>query len=204
MKRLIGIAGKAGSGKDTVADYLGIDHGFHKIAFADPLRLAAQSMFGVDRRHFIDRDLKESVHPDWGISPRRMLQLLGNDAVKPIFGPDIWIRRWSQSYNVVRHTDHVVVPDTRFDLEAEHVRAAGGVILHVTRPGASLEGEAGQHSSEKGVTFRHGDILLVNDGSLDELYGEVDMLLASLADLYGEADLLPDNLDARVTDGTFC
>lgn len=182
MKRLFGITGRAGAGKDTVADYLGLDHGFMKIAFADPLRSAASSMFGVDHRHFHDRKLKGAEHLYWGMSPRRMLQLLGNDAVKSVFGPDIWVKRWRLSYSAVRDTDHVVVPDVRFDLEAEHIREVGGVIIHVTRNNGAhaLDGEAAAHVSEKGVTFRDGDYLLYNDGDMVDLYDEVDVMISTL------------------------
>ena len=35
----IGLAGKSGSGKDLVADYIGEQHSFKKIAVADPLKI---------------------------------------------------------------------------------------------------------------------------------------------------------------------
>src|SRR5574340_612272 len=80
-----------------------------KIAFADPLRLAAYHIFGVDHCYFTDRKLKEEINPDWGMSPRRMLQLLGNDAMKPVFGSDVWRKRWQMTYNIARDTDEVAV-----------------------------------------------------------------------------------------------
>lgn len=158
-KKLIGLAGKAGAGKDTVADYLWEKEGAIKIAFADALRSAATSIFGLGPVNFIDRELKETVVDYWGI------------------GDNIWLKRWFLSYSAVRDTDHVVVPDVRFDVEAEAIRHLGGTIIHIVRPGTALSGAAAQHASEAGVTPRaDGDMYLSNSGSVEELRHKVDEL----------------------------
>ena len=175
-KKLIGLAGKAGAGKDTVADYLWEKEGAIKIAFADALRSAATSIFGLGPVNFLDRDLKEEEVKYWGMTPRRMLQLLGTEATKPVFGDDIWLKRWFLSYSAVRDTDHVVVPDVRFDVEAEAIRHLGGTIVHIVRPGAGLSGAASGHSSEAGIELRNGDMYLSNRGSVEDLRHKVDEL----------------------------
>ena len=43
---IIGISGKAGSGKDTVADFLVKNHSFVKVSLADPLKRICQDVFG--------------------------------------------------------------------------------------------------------------------------------------------------------------
>lgn len=175
--KLIGISGKAGSGKDTIADYLFERHGFLKISFADPLKAAASKIFGVNLAIFYDRDKKESPLEYWNMTPRRMLQLLGNEAVKPHFGDDLWIKRWFLSYQQVKDTDCVVVPDCRFDRECVAIRYLGGTMIHLERPGAGLDGEAGTHSSEVGPTQMAQDFLLVNDGTVKDLYAAVEVVL---------------------------
>lgn len=175
-KKLIGLAGKAGAGKDTVADYLWEKEGAIKIAFADALRAAACSIFGLGQCNFTDRELKEAEVEYWGMTPRRMLQLLGTEATKPVFGDDIWLKRWFLSYSLVRDTDHVVVPDVRFDVEAEALRRLGGIIVHIVRPGSGLPGATGEHSSEAGIELRDGDMYLSNSGSVEELRHKVDQL----------------------------
>lgn len=57
---IIGIVGKAGSGKDTVADFLVKNHGAFKMSFADPLKIFIQKTMG-----FTDRQL-------WGPSEHRL------------------------------------------------------------------------------------------------------------------------------------
>ncbi|MBK8773033.1 MAG: hypothetical protein IPM06_21745 [Rhizobiales bacterium] len=56
---LIGLAGKAGSGKDSVADYLVRHYGFIKFSFADALRREVAAAFGVVDGLLRDRDTKE-------------------------------------------------------------------------------------------------------------------------------------------------
>lgn len=175
-KKLIGLAGKAGAGKDTVADYLWEKEGAIKIAFADALRAAGTAIFGLDQCNFLDRDLKEAEVEYWGMTPRRMLQLLGTEATKPVFGDNIWLKRWFLSYSAVRDTDHVVVPDVRFDVEADAIRNLGGTIIHIVRPGAGLSGATGEHSSEAGIELLDGDMYLSNSGSIHDLGPKVDHL----------------------------
>ena len=166
----------SGAGKDTVADYLWEKEGAIKIAFADALRAAACSIFGLGQCNFTDRELKEAEVEYWGMTPRRMLQLLGTEATKPVFGDDIWLKRWFLSYSAVRDTDHVVVPDVRFDVEAEAIRHLGGTIVHIVRPGAGLSGATGEHASEAGIELQDGDLYLLNDGTTYDLGDKVDQL----------------------------
>lgn len=56
---IIGVCGKAGSGKDTIADILVRDHGFVKVAFADPLKRICKDIYD-----FSDDQL-------WGPSEKR-------------------------------------------------------------------------------------------------------------------------------------
>jgi hypothetical protein len=59
---LIGLAGYAGSGKDTAADYLVHTHGFIKLAFADPLREEVANAWRINpagQHIFSERSLKE-------------------------------------------------------------------------------------------------------------------------------------------------
>ena len=177
MKKLIGIAAKARSGKDTVASYLWERHAFTRIAFADPVKMAAQAMFGLSAEATWSDDMKETVIPYWGMSPRQLFQLVGTECVKPFFGNDIWIKRFMLTYGVVAETDDVVIPDVRFELEAEFIRAKGGRIIHLIRGDAK---PVNAHVSEAGVAFVEGDIVPYNNGTLEELYSMVDTLIEAL------------------------
>lgn len=167
---LLGIHGKAGAGKDTLAKGLRLHAGFQRMAFADPLRRAAAEAFGIELEWFVDPDLKGMVHPYWGITPRQILQQMGTEAMRKTFGRDIWVRRWRKDFDVARLNTHVVVTDVREGHEADAIRNLGGLIIHIERPGAGLSGAAGMHSSEAGIPVVEGDWQIVNDGSVMDMW----------------------------------
>jgi len=56
---IIALAGKAGAGKDTFADVLVKNHGFTRVALADPLRELCSKVFRLDYNLFLDHDKKD-------------------------------------------------------------------------------------------------------------------------------------------------
>lgn len=60
--QLIGLAGPAGVGKDSVADYLVETHGFQKFSFSDALYREVATAFNVPIEDLYNRDLKEQAH----------------------------------------------------------------------------------------------------------------------------------------------
>jgi hypothetical protein len=174
MKRIIGIAGKARSGKDSAASYLFAAYGFTRIALADPLKLAAQQMFGLTDAQTWSDAVKEEVIPFWGLSPRQMFQRLGSDAVKPVFGNDHWVKRFKISYALLKDTDRVVVPDIRFEYEADMIRDLGGLMIHITRDSAA---PVSAHVSEAGILHKPGDVSVSNNFTLQDFYDALDKVV---------------------------
>lgn len=178
MRKIIGIAGKARSGKDTIANYLWREYGFTRLAFADPVKLAAQQIFGLSQEQTWGDELKEVEIPFWGMSPRRMFQMLGTEAGRNVFGHDLWIKRLAYSMSILPDDD-IVVPDVRFNDEADFIRSQGGMVVHLDRPDAQAI-EHASHASEAGVNREVHDWVLYNKGTLGELYSGVDQLMTHL------------------------
>jgi hypothetical protein len=168
--RLIGITGRAGSGKNTVA---GLVPGAEVIGLADPIYQGLATMLGLDELELRDRGRKEAPIEWLGRSPRTLLQTLGTEWGRDTVRSDIWLLMAERR---IRELDRagaaaVVVADVRFANEAEMIRRMGGQIWEVRRPGQAI-GEAG-HSSERGIGAELVDVVIDNDGSLEELEARV-------------------------------
>lgn len=61
--KIIGIAGRKSSGKDTISDFLVGSEGFVKVALADPLKTMLSRIFNIEAKYFNDQKLKESELP---------------------------------------------------------------------------------------------------------------------------------------------
>lgn len=169
--RLIGIAGRARSGKDTVADFVVAAIGGYKYSFADPLR-AMLVPLGVDMNDPYWQARKEDPIPALGVSPRRMLQTLGTEWGRTLIHPDLWVLMAQQ--RLLNMGPGMIVSDVRFENEAAWVRRHGGLLIHVFRPDLK---EVENHISESGVELAASDAQLFNTGTLEELQQAVGELL---------------------------
>jgi hypothetical protein len=133
---LIGIMGPAGAGKDTAADYLLERCPAIKRAMAKPLYDMVNAFFAdvgiIPKWH--DRAWKEGLLPGFDVSPRHMLQQCGTEWGRGL-RPDFWhlpmLRAIASAKVYLRG---VVIPDVRFDDEAELVLENGGFLLHIDSP----------------------------------------------------------------------
>ena len=166
---IIGIAGHARHGKDTVADIIVRRFGFTKRALADPMKEACRVIFGWTDAHLYG-ELKDIVDPVWGISPRHALQSLGTqwgqwelskyDSFLETTGRKLWVNSL-----LAKIYDNAVVSDVRFPHEAEAIRARGGIIIMVRRPFAVDLA----HESERAIEEIRPDYTIQNRGTLIDL-----------------------------------
>jgi hypothetical protein len=187
--QLIGITGHAGSGKDTVASYIQkkykntyIEH------FADPLKKACATAFGIPENWFYDRELKEQETP-WAVSPRKIAQFVGTEMFRTIVADlyedhtySHWIRLLEMRLTGVSCPpegegdyyagDTIIISDVRFQDEADWIRQNRGIILRITRQG--FEGSVGIQGHASEISYASEDYLICNDNSKEILYATVD------------------------------
>jgi len=216
MAKIIAICGFIGSGKDTVADYLVNIHGFRRESFANSLKDAVAAVFGWDRtllegRTKQARDWREQVDPWWAerldmpnLTPRWVLQYFGTEVVRRAFHDQMWVA--SLENRLRNSTDDIVITDCRFVNEISIIKRLGGQVVRVHR-GAEPEWyevakyanqgldmfrekleSYGVHASETAWVGSSFNAVLDNNGSMDELYAQIEQLLKNQA---------PNHLDAN-------
>lgn len=172
---IIGLTGRAGSGKDTVREQLVQCHGYTGMALADPIRAMLRALLvasGTGPEWMTDRALKEQPIPAIGASYRHLAQTLGTEWGRFI-APELWLRI-ADGYmrDIQRETFcHMkfVISDVRFPNEAEWVRSQGGEVWHINRPGVE---PVRAHTSES-IEQIAVDRTVNNTGTLEDLAAEV-------------------------------
>jgi hypothetical protein len=172
---LIGLSGKAGNGKDTVAKYLETHHEFIPLAFADPVKRGLEAMFRLDHKWLNDTEAKEQDIPELGVSGRVLMQTLGTEWGRNLIDENIWVDLMRRKI-LMLDTYDIVVTDVRFDNEAALIQELGGTLITVVREGKKDVGILG-HASEAGLTSSFGSLILHNEGSKEELFKLVDKIL---------------------------
>lgn len=172
MTPLIGLIGKARSGKDTAADALQREFNLHRYAFADPIKDMLEVVFGDKFRHG-DREQPIS----WlGKSPRQLMQTLGTEWGRDLVHQDLWQLLAHQRWLAKRASGQgMVVSDVRFPNEVRWIQEQGGLLIEITRPDVEA---VNQHVSENSLTMPTLKCQVVNDGTIQDLEAQVVGLVA--------------------------
>jgi len=203
---IVGLVGLIGAGKGTVADLLVERHHFVKESFANSVKDSCAAVFGWDRA-LLEGDTPDSrawrEQPDewWSkqlgreFSPRLALQLMGTEAGRDVFHPDLWV------HTVMRRCRSVinyVIADVRFPNEINAIKNSGGFIIRVRRgddpewfnlarecnvhnkPEVMRNAYSEVHYSEWAWIGQHYDVVMDNNCTLEELEVRVDNVIDCL------------------------
>ena len=204
---IVGLVGFIGAGKGTVADLLVERHAFIKESFANSVKDACAVIFGWNRGllegdSLESRAWREQKDEWWSeklgreFSPRLALQLMGTEAGRDVFHPDLWV------HTVLRRckpSQYYVIADVRFPNEIKAIRDSGGRVIRVRRGpdpewyDLARECNLGHHNldvmrnaypevhySEWAWIGSNYDIVMDNNCTLDELKIRVDNIVDSI------------------------
>ena len=129
MALIIGLAGKARSGKDTAFIYFSY-HKFVRMALADPLKELCRKMFKLTKEQ-TDGALKEVVDPRYGLTPRSILIKVGNDMRQ--IHKEVWVEQLLEKIKSLPSDSRVVITDVRYKNEAKLLKEAGAYLARLER-----------------------------------------------------------------------
>ena len=151
----------------------------HQVWEATPEGMTLVNHYGHDNTAAVNpkelvyiryRDLFEAVGYDeskHNTEVRRLLQMLGTEVGRQLLGEQVWIDIAMREIAALHAAgQNTVITGIRYRNELEAIRAAGGTNVWVHRPGFSPVNE---HSSDNALHPDEFDLLLCNDGSLDDL-----------------------------------
>ena len=220
---LIGLAGSAGTGKDTVADYLVEQYGFTKFSFSDALYREVSGAFGItvcdlkdrekkERPHqlltpddckdsnFYDIMLRNGMHPVQQVSPRWVLQRWGTE-YRRAQDPDYWVKQaalWTQAWLDVtkddgQHHAGLVNTSVRFPNEQAWIDEMDGVVWHLRRPDRGHYASQLDYVSEQELPAGEHDRVIWNTGTVEQLNTAVSLLLQ--APQYAVSEICTEAVD---------
>lgn len=176
---LIGLGHKMRVGKTTIANYLIREHGFKEVCFATALKECCRAVFGFTDEQLYG-SLKSVDDPYWGIPPGRVLQTVGTDLFRNHFREDVWIKALMKAI-ATNPQANWVVHDVRFKNEAKALLSRGGFVFKVVRQRAYDPSRDHNHVSEVDLDdFIEWSGIIVNDGTFNELYDQVDGIIKAL------------------------
>ena len=173
---IIGVAGWARSGKDTIADHLVKDHGYTKFSFATPMREALYRLnpkITVNEVQSTPARIGVDVYGWEGLKERSpdvrgLLQRFGTEVGREMFGEDFWV---NYALNSIPDGTKAVIADVRYPNEADAIKKLGGKVFRVKRNGVVA---ANEHASESALNDYEFDSVIDNNADIHSLQSVVN------------------------------
>lgn len=168
---IILVAGKAGSGKDTVADYVVKKYSFVKLAFADALKEYVSKKYKINKELMYTQQGKKSLFN----KKTTIRQLLISEAtIKREEDEDFWVNILIAQIKKEPHKKYII-SDFRFPNEYYSLYRHFSSIytIEVYNPNVKQINDP----TETSLKNFHFDYCITNDSTLKDLYKKIDFNL---------------------------
>lgn len=187
---MIGLSGKAGSGKDFVGREVLRPLGYRQWAYAWPLKTQ------IVGRGETYEDVMVNKPP----RVRELLQVAGTEQGRDVFGRDYWVRQlgaWLRILHEELGLSKFYVTDVRFPNEVEYIQSIGGKVVRLDHGPGLVYPLAGtpeaDHSSETALDNYTGfDAGFANDTRITP---------AVIEDFFRITGVLPPKVARKTVDG---
>lgn len=180
----LALYGLMGSGKDFAADYLIKQYGFTRYAFADNVKLVAETWF-------------PEIYGDGNKKPRELLQAVGTKFRE--IDESVWIKALlddieSKNEQLIKegfYSENIVITDCRMPNEYQKLKENGYTFVRICASdevrkqrmierGDIFNSNDTQHHTESFYSSFEYNHSISNDGSPEDLYRRIDYLMKSL------------------------
>lgn len=196
MTIVIGITGKAHSGKDTSADYIVSllnKYKVIKVCLADQLKYICQKLvkcfYNIDMPiedfyDFLKKEQEQPELPQFNGKPfkiRTILQTIGTDICRNMLFRSIWCDYIKEKYITPNSYDIIVVSDIRMLDEIKYFKGLETLkflSIRINRTNRDQIDVANQlHESEANIDELCVDYDVSNDDTLDELHELLELII---------------------------
>lgn len=184
---LLGISGKIGSGKDTLADIIiedFPDYIFEKKSYAYKLKYVTQIMMGVTWEDCITQEGKNKYVSSWGMTIGEFQQRLGTEGMRQGVHLDAWILGLFANYN---SNCNWLITDVRFKNEAQAIWDRGGHLVRLKGDPAEIRKNSKRDMSHPSETdlddWPTWDFEYTNDSTWLDLRNFASNLINTAKDL---------------------
>ncbi len=178
------------------------DSGWTQKSWAYKLREVISSITGLNMHRLLGRDFKDSpMGPEWDNMLGREFMIRIGNGMRDWVHPSIWINSLIKDYTPTKKEGgfsrsiksaegipydyeyeieypNWIITDTRYPNELSTVLSKGGITVNIIRPNNPYSAISGpSEQSLDGYQFTN---IIINDGSIEDLYDQIGVLLTTL------------------------
>ena len=194
--------GKSKSGKSTMSDYLKHKYGFKVYSLGDYVKYFTHDIAKIfvqtdnvglpDIKDFFDVNTKDKY--------RKYFQLFGTDLCQKWFGKEVWCECLYKDLikrNELNNYTSIIIDDCRFQHEYDYFVKLGFIPIKIERCVENSNKSISNHVSETESEEIPYDILIENNGDINDLYDKIEKMIDKL--LYEcEIELIPLVLKSKM------